>query len=181
MGYDSIYDKGISQSGTELPPPPRAISQGQVALDQLSRILEKMGVNAQVFYQESADRIDLEIRGNNLGIIIGKHGQTLDALEFLMNVIHRKNYPDAKMLILDAQGYREKKISVLKKILSSARDAVISTQDEVPLDPMTPSDRKAIHLLCREVNGIISESRGEGINRRVVIKPSDSDCRTALN
>ncbi|MBU1023408.1 KH domain-containing protein [bacterium] len=158
----------IPQASTEL-------NQAQIALDELSQILEKMGIKAQVFYQELRDEILLEIRGNNLGLVIGKHGQTLDALEFILNVVHRKRCPTAKQLILDAQGYREKKRVILKKMLYNARDAVVSTNDEVPLDPMSAADRKVIHLLCRSLTEVKSESRGDGKDRRIIILPSDGN------
>ncbi len=151
------------------------INQAQIAMDELSRILDGMGINAQVFYHERDENIFLEIHGNNLGLVIGRHGQTLDALEFILNVVHRKRHANSKQLVLDAQGYREKKKNVLMKILFSARDAVVSTNDEVPLDPMSPSDRKTIHILCRDLVDVQSESRGEGNNRRVIILPSIND------
>lgn len=163
------------EPGRDLPERHYSINQAQIALDELSRIIEQMGIEAQVFYHEKDESIFLEIHGNNLGLVIGRHGQTLDALEFIMNVVHRKRYTDSKQLILDAQGYREKKKSILKKILFSARDAVISTHNEVPLDPMSPSDRKTIHILCRDLTDIKSESRGEGNNRRVIILPAEDD------
>ena len=148
-------------------------SQGQIALDELSRILDAMGVKAQAFYQEREKEILLEIRGNNVGLVIGKRGQTLEALEFILNLIHRKRFSDCKELVLDAEGYREKKMDVLKKILVGARDTALHTNHEVPLEPMTPSDRKIIHLLCRDFDDVISESRGEGVGRRVVIRPTE--------
>ena len=163
----------IHEPGRDVPDHHYDINQAQIALDELSRIIEQMGIDAQVFYHERDDCIYLEIHGNNLGLVIGRHGQTLDALEFIMNVVHRKRYPESKQLILDAQGYREKKRGILKKILSSARDAVISTHNEVPLDPMSPSDRKTIHILCRDLIDIKSESRGEGNNRRIILLPID--------
>lgn len=146
-------------------------SQGQVALDELTRILQAMGIKAQVFYQEKETEILLEIKGTNLGLVIGKRGQTLEALEFILNLIHRKKFENFKELVVDAEGYREKKMDILRKILFSARDTVLNTHDEVPLEPMAQSDRKIIHLLCRDLGDIISESRGEGQNRRVVLKP----------
>jgi spoIIIJ-associated protein len=147
-------------------------NQGQEALHELMRILEAMGIKAQVFYREKENEIFLEIRGNNLGIVIGKRGQTLDALEFILNLINKKKFDDCKELIIDAEGYREKKMDALKKILRGARDAALVTQDEIPLDPMSSSDRKIIHLLCRDLDGVTSESRGEGMNRRVYIRPA---------
>ena len=163
------------EPGRDIPEHHYDINQAQIALDDLSRIIQQMGIDAQVFYHEQDEFIFLEIHGNNLGLVIGRHGQTLDALEFIMNVVHRKRYPDSRQLILDAQGYREKKRSILKKILFSARDAVLSTNNEVPLDPMSPSDRKTIHMLCRDLTDVKSESRGEGNNRRVIILPAEDD------
>ena len=147
-------------------------SQGQEALYELMRILEAMGVKAQVFYRERDNDIFLEIRGNNLGIVIGKRGQTLDALEFILNLIQKKKFNNSKELIIDVEGYREKKMDALRKIVRGARDTVLITQDEVSLDPMSPSDRKIIHLLCRDLDGVTSESRGEGMGRRVFIRPT---------
>lgn len=163
------------EQGENVPKHQYNANQAQIALDELSNIIDQMGIDAQVFYHEQDDSIFLDIHGNNLGLVIGRHGQTLDALEFIMNVVHRKRYPESKQLILDAQGYREKKRGILKKILFSARDAVISTHNEVPLDPMSPSDRKTIHLLCRDLVDIKTESRGEGNNRRIIILPSEPD------
>lgn len=165
------YDTPVPVVSQESAP----VDQAQVALNELSQILDKMGLKAQVYYQEMQDEILLEIRGNNLGLVIGRHGQTLDALEFILNVVHRKRCPTAKQLVLDAQGYREKKRSILKKILYDARDAVVSTNDEVPLDPMSAADRKVIHILCRNLNEVESESRGDGKDRRIIILPSDGN------
>ena len=147
------------------------LNQGQEALHELMRILEAMGVKAQVFYRERDSDIFLEIRGNNLGLVIGKRGQTLDALEFILNLIHKKRFSSSKELVIDVEGYREKKMDALKKMVRGARDTVLVTQSEFPLDPMSPSDRKIIHLLCRDLDGVTSESRGEGMSRRVIIRP----------
>jgi spoIIIJ-associated protein len=165
------YDlhKECTSSVSAVPDIKKTLNQGQVALDELSRILEKMKINAQVFYHEKREAIYLEIRGPNLGLIIGKHGQTLDALEFILNAIHRKRFSEPKPLVLDAQGYRDRKKSILKKIVYEAREKAIKSGCDILLEPMSPSDRKLVHLICGGIPGLRSESRGEGGNRRVII------------
>jgi len=143
-------------------------SRGQEAHDILEKILRKICPGCQLFYIDSLDKIALNISGSNLGLIIGKNGATLEALETIVGAMHNKGYEYYKPVVINPGGYKENKKKFLKSLVRRAVDAA-SGGNDVSLPPMCRLDRKEVHQILGEYPGFESRSVGEGNNRKVLI------------
>ena len=120
---------------------------------------------------EEEEKIMLEIDGDKSGILIGKHGQTLLALEFVLArlVQHRTNSP--KRISLDCEGYRKRRKVMLENIAAETAEEVADTKMPVGLGPMAADERKIIHLVLKDHPDVYTESEDIPPNRQVVVKP----------
>jgi spoIIIJ-associated protein len=149
-------------------------SRGQEALDLLDEILCRMGIRSELFYIESYDRILINISGSHLGLIIGKGGSTLEALETLITAIHNRDCAQFKPVVVNPGGYRENKQKALKTLVRRAVDEA-SEGNKVSLPAMKQRDRKQIHQIIKDFPGFRSRSVGDGEERRVFIYPAGQD------
>lgn len=140
----------------------------------LGEILGKMGFQADVEASESDEKISLEIKGPDSGLVIGKKGQTLDALQHLVaKVVLRGKEPDGqKPIQVDTEGYRARREDTLVAMAHRLAEKVRESGRSVEVDPMTAADRRVIHLALREAPGVSTRSEGEGMDRRLIIEPS---------
>ncbi|AXA37477.1 MAG: hypothetical protein KatS3mg130_0067 [Candidatus Sumerlaea sp.] len=138
----------------------------------LERILELMGIEAHVEALTKRRGLTLNIISKGDGsLIIGKNGQNLDALQYVLNRIVMKGGREIVPLIVDSENYRERHYTKLEELARRTAKRVVRTGREIALKPMPPSDRKIIHLALRGFRGVHTISRGEEGNRRVVITP----------
>ena len=107
------------------------------------------------------------------GLIIGKKGATLDALQYVVNRIISKKPNDGPGVVVDAEGYRGRREDSLVDLANRLADKAIKTGRPVPVEPMNPHDRRIVHVTLKEHPGVTTESDGEGLFRRVVIYPKD--------
>lgn len=114
----------------------------------------------------------IEADGENLSQLIGKRGRTLDSLQYLMNIIFNKGCEERFKIVLDAQGYREKRYRNLISLANRMTRKVISSRRSVELEPMSTLDRRTVHLALKDKRGIQTFSKGVEPSRRVVIAPS---------
>ena len=149
-------------------------SRGQEALDILDEILHRMGIKSDLFYIEGYDRITINVKGDHLGLIIGKGGSTLEALERLVSAMHNHDCTQFKPVVINPGGYRENKRKALKTLVRRAVDAA-SDGGKVPLPVMKQRDRKQIHQIIKDFPGFRSRSIGEGEERRVFIYQAEDD------
>jgi spoIIIJ-associated protein len=143
-------------------------SRGQEALDTLRVLLDSMHIQAELFYIESYDRITINVTGSNLGLVIGKNGSTLEALEVLISAMHNRSFTTYKPVIINPGGYRENKRKALKVLVKRAVEAA-ENGERVGLPTMGQRDRKLVHQILKEFPGYRSRSVGEGKDRRVYI------------
>lgn len=113
----------------------------------------------------------IEASGENVSQLIGKRGRTLDSLQYLMNIIFNKGQEERIRLVMDAQGYREKRYRNLIKLASRMCKKVVSSRKSVELEPMSTLDRRTVHMALKDKNGIETFSKGSEPMRRVVIAP----------
>lgn len=138
----------------------------------VQEILDKMGFMTKVYVNEIIDNsINLEIKGDEIPIIIGKEGSTLDALQYLVNIIINIGLENRNFVCLDAGGYRKKQELRLERIAKEAADEAIATNKEVNLPPMNAHERRIIHMFIKNLNNVSTISRGERADRSVVIVP----------
>ncbi len=136
-------------------------------------ILKTMQFDVEVVAKENTgEGINLEITGQeDLGLVIGKEGATLNSLQFLMSRILSKKYQKKVFVHLDANAYKEKK---MKAIIAAAEDAANVAEKEkvqIALDPMNSAERRIVHMTLKQRNGIETFSRGEGHLRHIVVAP----------
>jgi spoIIIJ-associated protein len=138
----------------------------------LKQILEKMGEQAEVNQiQVDAESVELEIKGDGSGILIGRHGQTLDALEYVVNRILARRIKDAAPISLETESYRARRRQQLHRMALSVGERAKREHQTVRLDPMPPRDRRVVHLALKDDPMISTRSAGEGFQRSIEIVP----------
>jgi len=146
------------------------------AREVLIEILAKMGLDASVDASENEERITLEVKGPDAGLVIGKKGQTLDAIQYLCaKVTYRgqEGQPDAtKPIQVDTEGYRARRAEALVAMAMRLCEKVVKTARPVEVDPMSAADRRVIHMALSTVPGVATRSEGEGNDRRLIIFPA---------
>jgi spoIIIJ-associated protein len=144
----------------------------------LKQILEKMGERADVNQIEvDAESVELEIKGDGSGILIGRHGQTLDALEYVVNRILARRIKDAAPISLETESYRSRRRQQLHRMALSVGERAKREHQSVRLDPMPPRDRRVVHLALKDDPMITTRSAGEGFLRSIEIVPVDGSGR----
>ncbi|HXI60844.1 MAG TPA: RNA-binding cell elongation regulator Jag/EloR [Polyangia bacterium] len=137
----------------------------------LREILERMGIDAEVSAFDDGERVILDAHGQESGLVIGKKGATLDALQYLINRIVSKKPGDGPGIVVDAEGYRGRREDSLMDLARRLAEKAVKSGRPVPVEPMSPHDRRIIHVALKEHPEVTTESEGEGLFRRVVIFP----------
>jgi len=138
----------------------------------LEGILQRMSVNGRVTIQDAPDAILLVIEGNDNGLLIGKRGQTLDALQHLVNKAVNRQEKDRKQIIIDTEDYRRKREESLIALAEKLARKAKRTHKAVTLSNMNARERRIIHLALQGDESLITKSRGEGSHRKIIIQPS---------
>jgi len=142
------------------------------ARELVQRIVDCIGVNAQVDVDEGDETITVSCAGPDLGMLIGRHGQTIDAIQYLANAaMYRGHSDDRKEVVVDAAGYRERRRASLEALAVRSAERALSSLEAVELDPMTAVERKVVHIRLKEFDGVETTSEGSEPNRFVVIRP----------
>lgn len=118
-------------------------------------------------------RIMINLVGDGLGILIGKHGQTLDALQYLTNLAAGKSFRHHYFILLDVENYRERRQDTLEALARRLAGKVKRTGEEIRLEPMAAGERRIIHLALQDDHAVSTDSEGEAPYRYVVIRPKD--------
>jgi spoIIIJ-associated protein len=133
-------------------------------------VVGAMGIVARVDVRETSDGVLVTCTGGDLGLLIGKHGQTIDALQYVANAASFRSGA-GKPVTIDAAGYRERRRVTLEGIAVRAAEQAI-TGERVLLEPMTAVERKVVHERLKEVTGVETSSEGTEPNRYVVVSPA---------
>jgi spoIIIJ-associated protein len=137
------------------------------------RIMDAVGVEGRADVHEDDDAITVTFSGADVALLIGRHGQMIDAVQYLMNAISHRTYgADRKEVVVDAAGYRERRRATLESLAVRTAHEVLETGDRVELDPMTAVERKVVHLRLKEFEGVQTASEGTEPNRYVVVLPA---------
>jgi spoIIIJ-associated protein len=139
----------------------------------LERITNGLGLRCRIQITEDDESITAALSGSNLGLLIGKHGQTIDAIQYLVNAIVWRTSPDdRKEVVVDAAGYRERRRTALEALAVRSAEEALASHSPVALEPMTAVERKIVHLRLKEFDGVETSSDGTEPNRAVVITPT---------
>jgi len=148
------------------------------AKNALENILKRIDEIYSVTALEYPDKIHLNIKGDGSGLLIGKNGTTLDALQhILVKIVQRgeaEGERSTKKIIIDTEKYREKKIEYLKDLAKKLAEKVKQTGKSVAVNPMSSFERRIVHLALEKEEGVYTESVGEGIDRQVMIMPKSA-------
>jgi spoIIIJ-associated protein len=157
----------------EVIPQPAPFSEqvGETARNILIDLLRLLEVEASVDLKEDADRILLNIRGDGSGLLIGRKGQTLDALEYLVNKIVHRGAEDKKRIVVDTENYRARREDSLVTLAHRLADKAKRLGRPVTISPMSAHDRRIIHLALQEDKSLHTWSTGTGLYRKVIISP----------
>lgn len=137
----------------------------------LTDVLEQMGLQFTLQVNQQVDHILITIEGSKLGMIIGRRGQTLDALQYLSNIVANRYSEQYIRITLDAENYRVRRKQTLEQLADRLAKKVIRTRTKVVLEPMNPAERKIIHTFIQEYAGVTTKSEGEEPYRKIVLYP----------
>lgn len=141
----------------------------------LERILEELGMEASVAVEEAEEEIHADIEGEDVGLLIGRHGQTIDAIQLICYQAAFRGKQDRKRVSVDAAGYRRRQGESLRRRADLAAEDATSHGQAVEMDPMSSNDRRVVHEHLRERPEIETYSEGDEPNRYVVVAPLVSD------
>lgn len=165
----------------EFPTPEELLEKSKVAQAYVSRILEKMGVDTESEIIQTENGVIIDFKGDGTGTIIGKRGETLDALQYLSAMICNKNEKGYYRITLDSCGYRAKRKVILQELAQKVSKNVLRTGRSQSLEPMNPYERRIIHSTISEIEGVTSRSVGEEPFRKVIISSENPSPRKYNN
>lgn len=140
---------------------------------RLEEMVSFFGINVSVAADVSDDGIELRIDNTPASPrLIGHRGETLRALEYLINQIVKAHDGDAPRVLVDIAGYKEARKASLEEMAREVAERVKAAGTEEELKPMNPADRRIVHMALRDIDGITTESRGDGHDRRIVVLPA---------
>jgi len=140
----------------------------------IDRFAGALGFQCRVDIREDDDAIVASCSGRELGLLIGKRGQTIDALQYLANAsAHRDHDHGYKPIVIDAAGYRARRQAALDSLADRSAERALQSGSPVELEPMTAVERKAVHLRLQDMPGVETTSEGTEPNRFVVVRPAD--------
>ncbi|PLX99223.1 MAG: hypothetical protein C0624_13790 [Desulfuromonas sp.] len=147
------------------------VDRAYIARHLCDLLLQKTGWLTEVTVSQSSNQIELQIESDSSAQIIGKHGQTLDALQFLVNSMTDRLCPGESLLLLDTGGYRQKRHSYLRSLASKLSAKVRSSGNRVTVEPLPHHERRLLHSFFNDQRGVSSASIGRGLEKRIVVTP----------
>ena len=140
--------------------------------DFLANFLKNAGIEAEIVCEEKEDgELAYSLEGEHLGVLIGRHGEVLDALQYLLSLVTNRHGDDYVRVTIDIENYREKRENTLRSLARKTAQRVKRTGRSVTLEPMSPYERRIIHSQAQEIEGVTTHSIGSGDDRRVVMSP----------
>lgn len=168
----------------KIPPPPQE-EISQAAQEILSKLLEAMGVSATVQLVESppsglatdSRMVSLDIKGADLGVLIGRRGQTLMSLQYILNLMVGHKTKSRVPVMVDVESYKRRRYETLQSLALRLAEQVNNSKQAVTLEPMPANERRIIHLALSNQTDVVTQSIGAGEARKVVIMPRGKETR----
>ena len=172
----------VDDPGAAPEPPARIVAREDESDDAallrelVERVAREIGVQCTVEVEEGDEEIRVTCEGDDLGMLIGRHGQTIDAIQYLANaILFRGRYDERVPVVVDAAGYRDRRQATLDALAVRMAEQASATGQRVELEPMTAVERKIVHEKLKEDPEVETESEGTEPNRYVVIFPRHVD------
>ena len=175
VGYTPARVVATASGTPARPGPAESESDAAAALrDLLERIADGLGLGCTVHVVERDDALNATFVDGNLGLVIGKRGQTIDAIQHLAQAVVARVDPERpREVVVDAAGYRRRREATLAALALRSADEARATRRPVELDPMSAAERKIVHLRLKDVDGIETTSEGAEPNRFVVVRATE--------
>ena len=141
----------------------------------LERVVDALEVEADVEVDEDAEQIVGRVDGEDVGLLIGRRGQTIDAVQLLCYRAAFRGLQERKRVVVDAAGYRERRQGAIEGQADRAAGRALKTGKEIELEPMTPSERRVVHQHLKDLAGVETFSEGDEPERCVIVAPLLSD------
>lgn len=141
-----------------------------VIIDFLRPIFEKMEITANLDIIHEEDHIKVRLTGDDIGIVIGRRGETLDSLQYLLSLVVNRHSDEYTRIVLDVADYRQKREETLVRLAHRVADKVAKSRRNLTLEPMNPSERRIIHSTLQNHKFVDTQSIGEEPNRKVVVR-----------
>jgi len=138
----------------------------------VSSVLDAMGFEARVEVYDAGGFIAADVAPDNIALFIGQKGETIDALQYLVNVAAFRERPFFKRVVLDAEGYRQRRVEAIQGMAHRTARRAVRERRTVEMPPMNSSERRVVHLFLSGNPGVTTESEGSGDNRRVKVSPT---------
>ena len=146
------------------------VCESHPALDFLKEVTSEMGLKLEISAKEGEEVLYVDIQGKDSGTIIGKRGQTLDAIQYLTSLVVNKDKEKYTRVVVDAENYRSKREKTLEALAQRLATKVVKTRKSVKLEPMNPYERKVIHATLQNHPKVVTRSEGQDPYRRVIIE-----------
>lgn len=151
----------------------------EIVQNFLSPIFEKMEIEANIDITQEEGQKTIRLTGEDIGIIIGRRGETLDALQYLLSLVINRKISGYTRVILDVADYRQKREETLVRLANRVAEKVMRSRKNLTLEPMNPYERRIIHSTLQNHKYVDTQSIGEEPNRKVVIRYKQSNPRQA--
>lgn len=163
------YDSGMGDAPDDVD----VDEVADTAIEVLQTILKPFDIGDITIDEYDGDEgeLILDITGDDLAVLIGRHGRTLDSIQFLVSAIVRRKLGYRYPVVVDVEGYKSRQRQKIESIAKSAANRAVSQDRDVPMRPMTPYERRIVHITLRDDVRVETESEGEGSERHVVVKP----------
>ncbi|HWC27845.1 MAG TPA: R3H domain-containing nucleic acid-binding protein [Solirubrobacteraceae bacterium] len=146
-------------------------SPGQAVRELLERVVEALGLQATVKVEDDGETCTGTVHGEDLGLFIGRHGQTIDAVQHLAQRVAGARSEHGRRIVVDAEGYRERRETILHRQADRAVEDALRNGRPVALDPMTASERRLVHEYLRDHGEVQTYSEGDEPDRHLVVAP----------
>jgi len=141
----------------------------------LDEIVDALDLDAEIVVDETDDEIAAKVEGDELGLLIGRRGQTIDAVQLLCYRVAFRGRGERKRVSVDAAGYRERRRETVERQADRAAERALETGKEIELEPMSPTERKLVHDHLKDRSGLETFSEGEEPDRCVIVAPLVGD------
>lgn len=160
-------------SGPDLEPTGE-LEPAEALEELLEEVVEGLGLEAEIEVEEADGVLRGALRGEDVGLFIGRRGQTIDAVQHLAQRIVFREGPSLVRVVVDADGYRQRRAESLHADAEEAAEEAIRTGRPVELEPMPAAERRIVHEFLRELGGVETHSEGDEPERRLVVSPLGS-------
>jgi spoIIIJ-associated protein len=165
--------EGVAPAETTTPALEEPGSPAARLRELLDLVCVSLGVRATIRISEHEDGLSARISGSDVGLLIGKRGQTIDAIQYLANAILWDEGEERRDVVVDAAGYRRRRRTALERAAERAAREALDKAGPVALEPMSAAERKVVHLYLQERGGVTTSSEGNEPNRHVVVAPAE--------